>query len=68
MYNLAIKAFFFSQTSDEMEVFILSLWIAIEETKGQGNQQGEGEMEELSRTRRKVESEGPGRRDIDSTN
>lgn len=24
MYNLAIKAFFFSQTSDDMEVFILT--------------------------------------------
>jgi hypothetical protein len=35
MYNLAIKAFFFSQTSDEMEVFIMNVWIVNEETKGQ---------------------------------
>jgi hypothetical protein len=69
MYNLAIKAFFFSQTSEDMEVFIL-----MEVERGQitsnrsrstrkeyGWKGGRG-GEELSREG-KVETEDPGRRE-----
>lgn len=75
MYNLAIKAFFFSQTSEDMEVFIL---IGDEGCQRGGecippskvevqtkSKTGDGEERGLSRGV-KVETEGPGRRDIGS--
>jgi hypothetical protein len=69
MYNLAIKAFFFSQTSEDMEVFILMKVERGQITsnrsrstrKEKGWKGGRG-GEELSRER-KVETEDPGRRE-----